>query len=151
MIVPCGCLAQALDLAPLHTPAMSPAGLLRAAVALAAALAASGAFVLKHPTQPAHLKHLAELRSLYIETLKRSVSGVLLQTQSVTPGGDTRQLLPFNLEMRTTGQDWPAQVLGCTASCFVCSALMAWPAGLRYIHKQIIGLADHACMHYGGF
>ena len=114
---------------------MDPAGLLRATLALAAVLAASGAFILKHPTQPAHTRHLTDLCKLYIETLKKSVTGVLLQTQSVTPGSDTRQLQPFNLELRTTGQDWPAQVLRCTAD--VCADLEpkmpgmcqgAWPA-----------------------
>ena len=95
---------------------MGPAGLLRAIFALAAALAASGSFTIGHPIHPAHVKHLTELRKLYIETLKKSVTGVLLQTQSVAVGADTRQLLPHDLEQRTTGMDWPAQVLLCHQS-----------------------------------
>lgn len=53
--------------------------MIRGCLALSMLLAANAAFTLKYPLQPAHSKHLGELRKLYIETLKKSVAGVLLQ------------------------------------------------------------------------
>ena len=55
------------------------------------------------------------LRALYINTLKKSVTGILLETPAYQPGlsADTGQLpvVPFQLERRINGEDWPVQVL----------------------------------------
>ena len=61
---------------------MGPAAGLCACLLVSTLLAANAAVTLKYPLQPAHSKHLGELRKLYIETLKRSVAGVLLQVTS---------------------------------------------------------------------
>jgi hypothetical protein len=65
---------------------MGSAPVLRACLTLHMLLAASAAFTLKYPLQPAHSRHLGDLRKLYIDTLKKSVTGVLLQVCSYCHG-----------------------------------------------------------------
>ncbi len=56
-----------------------------------------------------------DLRALYVNTLKKSVTGILLETQSyeAVPSAEETQLrvVPFKLEQRINGEDWPVQVL----------------------------------------
>ena len=55
-----------------------------------------------------------DIRQLYIDTLKKSVTGILLQTEGYkadgTAGLSDLQRLPFNLSKRTNGLDFPVQV-----------------------------------------
>ena len=59
--------------------------------------------------------HHGDLRALYVNTLKKSVTGILLETPGYQPGltADTDRLpvIPFELEHRMNGEDWPIQVL----------------------------------------
>ena len=61
------------------------------------------------------LHHHGVLRALYVNTLKKSVTGILLETPAYRPDltADTSQLavVPFQLERRINGEDWPVQVL----------------------------------------
>ena len=56
-----------------------------------------------------------DLRALYINTLKKSVTGILLETQSYQPAASAKEsqlrVVPFQREKRINGEDWPVQVL----------------------------------------
>lgn len=62
-----------------------------------------------------------ELRALYVDTLKKSVTGILLETPGYVPElmaeKSQLELRPFQLETRIKGEDWPVQVLTSIASC----------------------------------
>jgi hypothetical protein len=74
--------------------------------------------------QPIHSSapELRELRTLYIDTLKRSVTGVLLETPGYIPGQESLGGPPhaFNVELRTNGLDFPVEVRACPGICAAC-------------------------------
>ena len=85
--------------------------LLISAYALPAACIRDGMHLTHH-----HAESLqSELRALYVDTLKKSVTGILLETPGYVPELKTEEsqlkLRPFELEKRINGQDWPVQVL----------------------------------------
>lgn len=59
-------------------------------------------------------RSLGDVQALYVDTLKKSVTGILLETPGYVPvlmaEEKELQLRPFQLEQRTNGQDWPVQV-----------------------------------------
>ncbi len=62
---------------------------------------------------------LKELQTLYIDMLKKSVTGVLLETPGYMPGREStgEPPHPFNAEIRTNGLDFPVEVRACPGIC----------------------------------
>ncbi len=56
-----------------------------------------------------------DLRALYVNTLKKSVTGILLETPAYQPEffaeESNLRVVPFDLQKRINGQDWPVQVM----------------------------------------
>ena len=73
--------------------------------------------LMHHHAESSH----SELRALYVNTLKKSVTGILLETPGYVPElmaeESQLQIGSFDLDKRINGQDWPVQVLTILKSC----------------------------------
>ena len=103
-------------------------------------MAAVSALSGQHLSSSQHLSHQRsdDIRQLYIDTLKKSVTGILLQTEGykadTTAGLSDLQKLPFDLDKRTNGLDFPVHV----SKAFFLSLLLARPR-----HRQPTGNRNH--------